>query len=127
MRKYSKQRAEILQAARENLIHPTADDIYRIVREHDPTISLGTVYRNLNILAEDGEILKIPMPSGKDRYDGNTIPHHHVTCRECGKVFDFDYDMDSLPGEVSEQCGVEVSSCELVVFGLCSDCRNQNG
>ena len=60
-------------------MHPTADMVYLHVKETFPNISLGTVYRNLNLLADMGEIIKIPTPDGADRFDGCTKPHYHFS------------------------------------------------
>ena len=71
--KYSRQREIILNTVMENPVHPTADMVYSILREENPNISLGTVYRNLNYLAAEGIIRKITMPEGCDRFDGVII------------------------------------------------------
>ena len=84
--KYSKQRASILEYLSGTHSHPTADMVYLHVKEEFPNISLGTVYRNLNLLADIGEITKIPTPDGGDRFDGRTDSHYHVICSGCGNV-----------------------------------------
>ena len=76
--KYSRQRESIKNYLLHTEEHPTADTVYMHVREEFPNISLGTVYRNLNLLAETGDALKIPTPSGGDRFDGKTTPHYHL-------------------------------------------------
>ena len=68
--------------------HPTADMVYESVRMEQPNISLGTVYRNLAFLSENGQILKISTGTGPDHFDGCTNPHVHFVCRSCGKVID---------------------------------------
>ena len=88
--KYSRQRESIKNYLLHTEEHPTADTVYMHVREEFPNISLGTVYRNLNLLAETGDALKIPTPSGGDRFDGKTTPHYHFICTCCGKVMDLD-------------------------------------
>ena len=75
--KYSRQRESIKNYLQSTTEHPTADTVYAHVREKVPNISLGTVYRNLNLLAEAGDALKISTPSGGDRFDGRTNPHYH--------------------------------------------------
>mgnify|MGYP000588663851 CR=1 FL=1 len=72
--------------------HPTADALYASIREEFPNISLGTVYRNLNLLVETGEILKLTCGNGPDHYDGNVAPHYHFVCRDCGQVYDMELD-----------------------------------
>ena len=86
--KYSRQRELILETVMENPVHPTADTVYAMVREQEPNISLGTVYRNLNLLAEQGILRRIPMPAASDRFDGRTDSHHHMRCCGCGNLFD---------------------------------------
>lgn len=88
--KYSKQRASIKEYLLHTTAHPTADTVYLHIKEEFPNISLGTVYRNLNLLADIGEALRIPTPAGGDRFDGRCEPHYHVVCTNCGKVFDLE-------------------------------------
>ena len=90
--KYSRQRASIKEYLDHTTEHPTADTVYLHVREEFPRISLGTVYRNLNLLADMGEAIKITTPDGGDRFDGNTHPHYHVVCTCCNRVFDLHID-----------------------------------
>ena len=75
--KYSRQRESIKDYLMHTNAHPTADMVYLHVKEQFPNISLGTVYRNLNLLSDMGEIIKIPTPDGADRFDGRTVPHYH--------------------------------------------------
>lgn len=86
-RRNTKQRQIILAAVQSRCDHPNAEQIFRQVRETDPKISLGTVYRNLAILAEEGKILDIRL-AGADRFDLTTMPHDHFYCEVCGSVSD---------------------------------------
>lgn len=86
-RRNTKQRQIILEAVQSRCDHPNAEQIFRQVRETDPKISLGTVYRNLAILAEEGKILDIRL-AGADRFDLTTMPHDHFYCEVCGSVSD---------------------------------------
>lgn len=90
MVKYSKQRDAILEYLHSTVSHPTADTVYEKVREKIPNISLGTVYRNLNMLADAGEILRLSCGGTSDRYDGCAKPHYHFLCRSCGNVSDLE-------------------------------------
>ncbi len=127
MKRYSMQRDMILNALRQ-LDHPSAPEIYERVRMTYPQISLGTVYRNLNVLAEAGEILRLTFQSASDRFDPNTHDHSHVFCTHCGRVLDVEH---GLPGDllsqldeyVSTTTDVEVSGRELAFYGVCADCR----
>ena len=86
--KRSKQRDAILEYLKSTTCHPTADTVYENVKEKFPNISLGTVYRNLNLLAECHQILKLTGDGGSDRFDATTEPHYHVRCVDCGEVLD---------------------------------------
>ena len=88
MLKYSKQRESIKNFLVTRYDHPTAETVYLNIRREFPNISLGTVYRNLNLLAEIGEIQKLSPGIGPDRFDGNPAPHYHFICRHCGCVTD---------------------------------------
>ena len=88
--KYSRQRESIKANLMSRRDHPTADALYASIREKFPNISLGTVYRNLNLLVETGEILKLTCGNGPDHYDGNVTPHYHFVCRDCGQVYDME-------------------------------------
>ncbi len=122
--KYSKQREIILQALMDNPMHPTADDIYRIVRLKEPKISLGTVYRNLNQLAETGRIIKIQMSDGSDRFDAKTYPHMHLVCSECGSVMDMDCDItEDLCSSLEKTSGYHIKPSDIVLSGICANCH----
>ena len=120
-RRNTRQRKLVLDAVRQSYNHPTADEIYNAVREQDDKISRGTVYRNLNLLADAGEIIKTP---GGSRFDRTTEPHAHVICTSCSRVVDvalpFDTELDT---EVSELIGWDVTSHYTIFEGLCPDCR----
>ena len=86
--KYSRQRELILETVQRSDDHPTADTIYTRVRAQDPKVSLGTVYRNLNLLCENGQLLKVPIPGASDRFDHTLGDHAHAYCEACGSVTD---------------------------------------
>jgi Fur family transcriptional regulator, ferric uptake regulator len=85
-RRMTSQRRIILEELRKTKTHPTADELYVVARKRLPKISLGTVYRNLDQLAESGEILKLEMCGCQKRFDGNTHEHFHARCQGCGRV-----------------------------------------
>ena len=95
--KYSRQRAAIKEYLSHTYGHPTADTVYLHIRKEFPNISLGTVYRNLNLLADMGEAIKISTPEGGDRFDGRTAPHYHVVCSRCSRIFDLELDEQHIP------------------------------
>ena len=103
-----------------------------LIKEEFPNISLGTVYRNLNLLADIGEALRIPTPAGGDRFDGRCEPHYHVVCTNCGKVFDLEMD-DSYIQKINEDANAcfdgIIESHNTLFHGLCPDCikkKNEN-
>lgn len=117
------QRMMILDIIRNIHIHPTADEIYRLVAAVYPRISKGTVYRNLNLLAEQGELLRLELPNVPDRFDAHTAPHYHFRCRHCGRLFDVDMPyiphLESLPNEMP---GFQFEGHELIFTGVCPAC-----
>ena len=123
--KYSRQREAIKHYLASTKEHPTADTVYLHVKEDFPNISLGTVYRNLNLLTDIGEAIKIPTPDGGDRFDGNVIPHNHFLCTSCGRLLDLELDMKSIE-EVNRLAGENfdgiITSSSTLFYGECSDC-----
>ncbi len=126
--KYSRQRASIKEYLMDSHEHPTADAVYLHVKKQFPNISLGTVYRNLNLLADMGEATKIPTPDGGDRFDGDTHPHYHVACTSCGQVMDLMVDedyIDSINREAEKYFNGSISSHKMMFYGVCADCLNK--
>ncbi len=124
--KYSKQRELVLETVMENPIHPTADTVYAMVREQEPNISLGTVYRNLNLLAEQGILRKIPMPAASDRFDGRTDPHYHIRCSGCGQLFDLPLaELAGLDEQLKNLPGFLVTGYQILFEGLCPECAGK--
>lgn len=123
MIKYSRQRECIREFLAHRHDHPTAETIYMNVKKDFPNISLGTVYRNLSLLAEIGEIKKISTGIGPDRFDGITAPHYHVFCTECGSVSDLK--MDSIDHiDIIAGSGFEgrIEGHITYFFGVCQNC-----
>lgn len=126
-RRNTRQRQLVLDAVRSRCDHPTADDIYLAVREKDEHISRGTVYRNLNLLAGEGEIQAVHVRGG-DRFDLRCDRHAHVICRECGEVMDapLPYHED-LDEQLAEKTGFAVSGHVTTFLGLCPACLKKLG
>ena len=121
------QRELVLSAVRELKSHVTADEVFRFVTTDSPNVSRGTVYRNLNILAEEGSIRKIEIPGQADCYDHTTGEHCHVRCVKCGRVFDVMTDtVPDLTETVSDAQGFVFLGCDIIFKGICPEC-NQNG
>ena len=122
--RHSRQRELVLETVRGCKDHPTADEIYELVRTQDATISKGTVYRNLNLLSELGEIRKLPMPVGPDHYDFNLGSHYHFICRNCYKVVDASIPYDEKLNSASAALpGFKTEWHRLILVGLCAECN----
>lgn len=118
------QRALVLDAVRKLHHHPTSADIYDAVRVEHPSISRATVYRNLNVLAELGELRRVEVPNGADRFDFKISPHYHVRCSACGRVWDAELPyFEDLADQLVETHGFEVQSHDIMFTGICSECR----
>lgn len=128
-RKNSKKRQAILDALTATTEHPSAERLYQTLKEDYPDLSLGTVYRNLSLFADEGEALRLNGFGGQERFDGRTDPHAHLLCSVCGRVLDvelpgLDARLRALAGEAS---GAEVTGCALSFTGVCADCRKPDG
>lgn len=123
MRNYSKQREAIIEVLRENRVHPTAKQVYELVRQKIPNISLGTVYRNLSELSVDGTILSLSVNDGFEHFDGDSTPHWHLHCRRCGKITDVPMGTDVLP-KAADEIGFTAETFCCVVNGYCAECEN---
>ena len=120
------QRQIVLQAVRSLHDHPTADSVYAVIAAEHPSISKATVYRNLNQLAVQGEILRVPVPTGADRFDFYTQEHYHVRCTECGNVYDvFMPPISDLLDRVTDSSDVELTHYDILFEGVCAACRNK--
>lgn len=120
----TRQRAVILETLRDVTTHPTADEIYSMVRKKMPRISLGTVYRNLDMLAGSGEIRLLDKAGAQKHFDGNTMPHHHVRCRLCGKIGDVFFPAPVPDMEAASPIpGFVVEAVELEFVGVCDACH----
>ena len=111
---FSRQREIIYEQVRNFPVHPTAEEVYRALKNDNPNLSLGTVYRNLNQLSEAGMLLKIPIADGSDRFDGRTDRHYHMICEKCGRVFDVELDcLDAIPQTVLQSTGHHITRVTL--------------
>jgi Fur family ferric uptake transcriptional regulator len=122
--KYTNQRVEILDFLREHTGHPTVDEVYDGVRKKLTRISKATVYKNLKFLTEKGLLEEVNV-KGVSRFEANFIPHHHLICRECGRMEDFnsgqllDYSM-----KIAEEIeGFTIVSTSTNFYGICKDCK----
>ena len=124
--KYSRQRESIKEFLYGRRDHPTADTVYMNIREIYPNISLGTVYRNLSLLASLGEIQRITCEDGADRFDATTDPHYHVVCRQCGRVDDLPMKWEAgLEERASDFYGGQIEGHTTCFYGTCADCLKE--
>lgn len=122
--KFSKQRELILNAVKDNTVHPTADFIYDYLKKDNPNLSLGTVYRNLSQLVNHGYIKKVSMPGLPDRFDANVIEHNHMICDVCGNIQDIHSDiLKNIPSAISNELDIEITSCTVILHGICKNCK----
>lgn len=118
------QRALVLEAVRELKCHATADEVYRLIVSRHPDISRATVYRNLNLLSEMGEISRREVPGGADRYDHLCHDHYHARCVRCGRVFDVDMAfMADLEVRIEDTRGFTFTGHDIVFKGICPECN----
>ncbi len=125
-RRSTVQRRVILEELQKLEVHPTASELYEIVRRRLGEISLGTVYRNLVLLSEMGIIQKLELGDSEVRFDGKTQEHYHVRCIDCGRI----NDLQDLPGELSITLPIEttdfsITGLRLVFYGICSPCQEE--
>ena len=124
MVKKTKQKALILRVLQSSTLHPTAVWIYDEVRKEMPHISLATVYRNLRLFHELGEIIEFEVGSGLSRFEGRTDPHGHFYCDKCGRIFDIEEMVTKeFNGRLAQGNGFQISNYRLVLRGLCPDCQ----
>ena len=122
----TKQRQVILEELRKVKTHPTADDMYQMLRKKMPKISLGTVYRNLEILSESGIIQKLDVGGTQKRFDGDISIHSHVRCVDCGRVGDIDVTPKyNLEEEAQKMTDFVIFRHRLEFTGLCPICQHK--
>ena len=120
----TKQRKLIKDIIYASYKHPTAEDIFELAKKKMPSIAVGTVYRNLSLLVESGEVRKIDVPNAPSRYDRPQIPHEHLICSLCGSVKDVT--IDGLMPILKEKTGEEISEYKLALYYVCESCKNKN-
>lgn len=120
---YSWQRQLILETVQKQKEHLTAAQIYQLARKSCPHLSLGTVYRNLNLLVDTGQLRRVGVPGEADRFDWELPSHQHLYCRRCKKVINL-----ALPSrpveEMIRQCpDIQAEGYNFIIVGLCPDCK----
>jgi Fur family transcriptional regulator, peroxide stress response regulator len=118
------QRLAIMRAIKESHNHPSVEDIYNHLKRTHSTLSLATVYKTLQVMADLGVLITIDPGMGGQRYDGNIHPHHHAICTRCGKIYDIDF--IKLPISLSTKNvlpGFHVQSIKVIFSGTCHNCE----
>lgn len=124
MKNYSRQREAIIEYLKNSKEHPTAAKVYEEVRKVIPNISLGTVYRNLAKLSENGNILGISVSDGFEHFDGDISAHLHLTCKNCGKIIDVPLHEEIIFALAREE-GFIPETLACVVYGFCAHCNQK--
>lgn len=124
--KFSRQRESIKNFLKATTTHPTADMVYNTLREQYPNISLGTVYRNLNFLVENGEIIRLSCGDGSEHFDGNPIPHNHFICQQCKQVYDLVMEpIDHINLIAGANFDGEIKGHVTYFYGICKQCKEK--
>ena len=124
MMRLTTQRQIILEELSKVKTHPTASELYDMVRKRLPRIGLGTVYRNLELMAENGMILKLEVGGTQKRFDATTDNHYHIRCSSCGKVDDIDTPvLDELVKSAAASTSYQVIGHHVEFTGICPDCQ----
>lgn len=124
--KHSKQRDAVLELLRGVTCHPSAEWLHTELRREHPQISLATVYRNLGVLCECGQAIRIDVGDGTVRYDADTSDHNHFFCTACRSLSDLgDEETAGVDKKLEERLGVSVSHHQFVFYGLCRECNKK--
>lgn len=124
--KYSRQREAVKNLLMSRRDHPTADMLYSSLRKEYPNISLGTIYRNLSLLSDLGEINRISAGNGAEHFDGDLTPHQHFICSRCQRIYDVRLErIDSLLREAGDASPGRVDACRVTFYGICENCLRE--
>ena len=121
------QRIAILRILSISEGHPSVEKIYETVKKKFPTTSLATVYKNIAMLKELGEVLELSFGTESSRYDGSRPdPHPHLICSKCKKIVDPDLDsLKDAAAELTKETGFRITSHRLDFFGICPECQEK--
>lgn len=125
--RYSRQRARLLEILKSTDIHPTAGWLYDLLKSEFPNLSLGTVYRNLGILIEQGLVKKIDSGSTFDRYEAKTTPHYHLICQICDRIVDIEeIFLPEIDDTVRRMTDFDIRGHRIDFYGICTECKGKN-
>ena len=126
-RRQTIQKELVLNAVRTLKKHATADEVYSFIANEHPSVGKGTVYRNLNILADEGKVRKVEISDGPDRFDFTLTEHYHVKCIKCGDVSDVDMvKLSDLKKKIKDDHGIEFLGYDILFRGICPKCKENN-
>jgi len=120
------QRQIILEELGKVTSHPTANEVYDMVRKRLPRIGLGTIYRNLELMAESGIILKLEVGGTQKRFDATVAAHYHIRCTGCGRVDDIDIEVQEKINEIAAKSSdYKILGHHIEFSGICTDCSSK--
>jgi Fur family ferric uptake transcriptional regulator len=120
----TRQRRIILEELKKVRSHPTADELYELVRKRLPKISLGTVYRNLEMMSEQGAIRELRLAGRKRRFDASMEDHYHIRCIRCGRLDDIFVELPpSIEDNIRKETHYKITGHRLKFTGICPECR----
>jgi len=119
------QKQVILDNIKKTKSHPTASELYEMIKKNNPKIGQATIYRNLKAMASDGDIIIIPGKNNINRYDGDITFHNHFICEKCGKVTDIFISRETINNEIEDRYGIKIKRESTVYEGICKDCTNK--
>lgn len=131
MRGFSREKELILENLQKRSDLPTAEKIFMELKKENPELTLSTVHRNIEELCEEGKIIRVRARSGSDKYDGNTMPHIHLTCEKCGSVRDvylYELQIKRLDNDIRKmltEIGCKVNHVTLEIEGICDKCNKK--
>ena len=120
------QKQIILDNIKKTKSHPTANELYEMIKKDNPKIGQATVYRNLKTMANDGDIIIIPGKNNTNRYDGDINLHNHLVCEKCGKVTDIFISRDVINNEIENKYGVKINRENIIYEGICKKCNKNS-
>jgi Fur family ferric uptake transcriptional regulator len=124
--KYTNQRVEILDFLKDNYTHPTVEEVYEAVKKKLTRISKATVYQNLKFLTEKGLVQEVNI-KGVSRFEPNLDPHHHIICKKCGKIIDFESkELTNYSLTIAKKLKeIDIDSTNTNFYGICNKCKSK--
>lgn len=120
------QKKIILDNIKKTKTHPTASELYEMIKKGNPKIGQATVYRNLKTMANEGDIIIIPGKNNTNRYDGDITLHNHFICEKCGEVTDIFISRDIINNEIENKYGVKIKRENIIYEGICKNCNKNS-